>query len=107
HAVQRFLEQPGSLHGGSIDRLGGVKLLLVDRLLQRAEIDHLPGLLVGRQEAALGDAAVKRHLAALEALDGDAGARLLALDAATGGLALARADAAADAHARLAGSRVV
>ena len=47
-------------------------------------------------EAALGQAPVERHLAALEAVDGDAGARLLALDAATGGLAGARADAAAE-----------
>ena len=61
----------------------------------------------GGREAALGQAAVERHLAALEAVDGDAGARLLALDAAAGGLALARADAAADALARLAGARVV
>ena len=41
---------------------------------------------------------MQRHLAALEALDGDAGAGLLALDAASAGLALAGADAAADAH---------
>src|SRR5262249_2879270 len=107
HAVQRLLEQPGGLHGGGVDRLGGVELLLVDRLLQRAEVDLGPRLLVRRQEAALGDAAVERHLATLEALDGDAGARLLALHAAARGLALARADAAADAHARLAGSGVV
>src|SRR5262249_5508690 len=62
-------------------------------------------------EAALGHAHVQRHLAAFEAGDGDAGARLLALHAATGGLALARARAAADAHAALgralAGAEVV
>ena len=52
-------------------------------------------------EAALGHAHVQRHLAAFEAVDGDAGAGLLALHAATGGLALARARAAADAHALL------
>src|SRR5262249_40871771 len=58
-------------------------------------------------EAALGDAAVERHLAALEALDGHAGAGLLALDAAAGSLALARADAPAHAHAALAGAGIV
>src|SRR5262249_52445273 len=50
-------------------------------------------------EAALRQAPVERHLAALEAVDGNAGARLLALDATPGGLAGARADAAAEALA--------
>src|SRR5260370_14989598 len=89
HAVPRILEQAGGLHGGSVDGLAGVELVVVDRLLQGAQIDDLPALLVRRQEAALGQAAMQRHLAALEALDGDAGARLLALHAAAGGLALA------------------
>src|SRR6185503_17377477 len=106
-AVECLLEQAGRLHGGGVDRLGDVDSLLVDRLLQRAEVHHLERLLVRRPEAALGDAAIERHLAALEALDGDAGTRLLALDAAAGGLALARADATAHAHAVLAGARVV
>src|SRR5690606_21227987 len=52
-------------------------------------------------ETALGQAAVERHLAALEAVDGDARARLLALDAAAAGLAGAGTDAAANALARL------
>ena len=52
---------------------------------------------IGVVEAALGQAAMERHLAALEAVEGDAGARRLALAAAAAGLALARADAAADA----------
>src|SRR5215831_7006937 len=90
HAVQRLLEQAGGLHGGGVDGLGGVELVLVDRLLQRAEIDLRPGLLVRRQEAALRNAPVERHLSALEALDGHARARLLALHAASRGLALAR-----------------
>src|SRR5258708_1778982 len=61
------------------------------------------GQIVGEDvvEAALGHAHVQRHLAALEAGDGDAGARLLALHAASRGLALARTRAAADAHAAL------
>ena len=85
----------------------GVELAGVDRLLNAAEIDLI---VVDRErivEAALGQAAMQRHLAALEALDRDAGARLLTLDAAAAGLALAGADAAADAHAVLACARIV
>ena len=58
-------------------------------------------------EAALGQAPMQRHLAALEALDAHAGARGLALAAAAAGLALAGADAAADALALLARAGVV
>jgi len=50
---------------------------------------------------------VERHLTAFEAGDADARARLGALLTASGGLALARADAPADAHASLAGALVV
>jgi hypothetical protein len=50
---------------------------------------------------------VERHLAALEALDGDTRAGLLALLASAGSLALAGADATADTHAALAGTRIV
>ncbi len=50
---------------------------------------------------------MERHLATLKAVDGDARARLGALLAATGGLALARADAASDAHTALAGAIIV
>src|SRR5664279_2074772 len=58
-------------------------------------------------EAALGQAPVQRHLAAFEALDAHAGARGLALAAATAGLAHAGADATPDAHAVLARARPV
>ena len=58
-------------------------------------------------EAALRQAAMQRHLAAFEALDAHAGARGLALAAAAAGLAHAGADAAADAHAVLAGAGIV
>src|SRR5262249_7532442 len=58
-------------------------------------------------EAALGQAAVQRHLAAFKTLDAHAGARGLALSATARGLALAGADAAADAHALLARARIV
>src|SRR6185437_1514880 len=50
---------------------------------------------------------VERHLAALEAGDADAGARLGALLAAAGGLAEPRADSAADANARLTRALVI
>src|SRR6266404_5504873 len=58
-------------------------------------------------EAALRQAPVDRHLAALEAFDAHAGTRGLALAAAAGGLALARTNAAADAHALLARAGIV
>jgi hypothetical protein len=67
------------------------------------EIDHVELACKGRvPKAALGQPAVQRHLAALEAFDAHAGARGLALAAAATGLAHAGADAAADAHALLA-----
>ena len=50
---------------------------------------------------------MQRHLAALEALDTHARTRGLALAAAARGLALARTDATADAHALLARAGVV
>ncbi len=60
---------------------------------------------VERHEAALGQAALQRHLAAFEAdLVEAAGTRLLALVAATGGLAQAATDAAADAALRVLGA---
>src|SRR5262249_23026420 len=67
-----------------------IELTHVDRVVARAE---------GILEAALGQAALHRHLAALEAGDGSvvAGACLLTLDALARGLAQARADAASQA----------
>ena len=89
------------------------------RLLEAGEVDRLGADLgevarahFGRlgdghgEEAALGQAPLQRHLAALEAdLVVAAGAGLLALVAASRGLAQARADAAADAAAVLLGAR--
>ncbi len=88
-------------------RLAGVELAVIDCLLQALQADL--GEVLGRNivEAALGQAAVNRHLAAFEALDGHAGARLLALDALAGGLAAARADAATDAAAHLTRTLIV
>src|SRR4029079_12422820 len=89
-------QQPGLDHGGGIDRSAGIELAGIDRLLDAAEV-HLMQLELERLvEAALRQAPVQRHLAALETLDAHAGARGLALATASAGLALAGADAAAD-----------
>ena len=80
----------------------GIEQAGVDRRLHLAEIDLVElDRERGVAEAALGQAAMQRHLAAFEALDAHAGARGLALAAAAAGLAHAGADAAADAHAFL------
>src|ERR1700733_1047022 len=71
------------------DRLGRVELTGVDRLLNASEVDHIVIEPRGRGEAALRQAAMQRHLAALEALDADARAGRLALAATAGLLALA------------------
>src|SRR5262249_36480115 len=89
-------------HAGG-DQLRGVEATLgrelpgIDCPLQPAEIDNPKIPLKDRVvEAALRQAAVQRRLAALEAVQRDAGARGLALAASPGGLALTRTDAAAD-----------
>src|SRR5690606_29814432 len=90
-----------------VDGRLGVELARVDGGLQPGEVD-LDVAGAGRLvEAALGETLVERHLAALEAVDRDARPRLLAFDAAAAGLALARADPAADAHSLLERARVV
>src|SRR5688500_13670339 len=90
-----------------IDHALGLELASVERLLDRAEV-HL-GIILGEDvvEAALRQPHVERHLAALEAGDRYARARLGALLAAAGGLAEAGADAATDADAGLAGTIIV
>ena len=85
----------GGLERFVVDRLLGIELLGVDELLDHANV-HLGEVLAERVvEAALWQAHVERHLAALEAVDRDAFAALLALLATPGGLALAGTDAAA------------
>src|SRR5262249_27068435 len=90
-----------------VDRRLRVEFAGIDRLLHPLEADLI--VVVGKDvvEAALRQAPMERHLSAFKALYGDAGARLLPLDATAAGLALARADAAPDAHARLVRSRAV
>src|SRR4051794_28215280 len=82
-------------------RLGGVELARIDGALHAAEVDLVEIARARRIEAALRQAPMQRHLAALEALDAHARTRRLALAAAARLLALAGADAAPDAHARL------
>src|SRR3546814_18668197 len=86
-----------------INGLLRIELLRIDQLLDHAQIDDREVLAEDIVETALRDAHVERHLAALEAVDRDARAALLALLAAAGGLALARADAASDEIGRASG----
>src|SRR4249920_3436608 len=103
HPLQGAPQNAGFHHGRGVDLAGGVEAAGIDRLLQASQIDLVE---LARKlhvlEAALGQAPVQRHLAALEAFDAHAGARGLPLATAAAGLALAGADAAADAFARLA-----
>src|SRR5206468_11289669 len=107
NAVLAAARQPGRLERIMVERALGIELAGVDHLLDRADV-HL-GIVAGEDvvEAALRQPHVERHLAALEAVDRHARTRLGALLAAPGGLALARANAPADAHAALAGALVV
>src|SRR5215471_8804124 len=107
HAVLGAAQHARPDQRGDVDRVLRVELAGIDRGLNAAEI-HLVELLgedVG--EAALRQAAMQRHLTALEALDAHARARGLALAAAAASLARARADAAPDAVPRLARARPV
>src|ERR1700722_11426506 len=97
HPVAEPAQHPGGDQRRAVDRALGGELAGVHRLLQTAEVHHLVVLLEDLVvEAALWQPPVQRGLAALEAVDGDAAARGLALAAAAGRLALARADAAPD-----------
>src|SRR3954447_21388389 len=110
-------EQPQAVlgatdHAGLHQRFDGdgfldVDQLGVDRFLKPVEIDLGEVEPEDVVEAALRQAPMQRHLAALEALDAHARTRGLALAAAARSLALARTDATADAHALLARAGVV
>ena len=106
-AVLAAAGQAGRVQRRLVDRRLGVELAGVDRLLDRAQV-HL-GIILGEDvvEAALRQPHVQRHLTAFKAVDRNARTRLLTLLAAAGGLALARTDAASDAHPALAGAIVV
>src|SRR5215203_93969 len=90
-----------------VERALGVELSGVDRLLDGADV-HFG--IVAREnvvEAALRQPHVEGHLAALEAIDRHARARLGALLAPAGGLAEAGTDSASDTHAALPRTHVV
>ena len=105
--AREAVEKAGGLERVMVERTLRLELAGVDRLLDRADV-HLR-IVAGEDvvEAALRQPHVERHLAALEAGNADARARLRALLSATRGLAEARADATAHAHAALPGALVV
>src|SRR5690606_28446205 len=74
----------------------GGELARLDHLLQLAQVDHRELQPVRLGEAALGQAAVQRHLAAFVAVQRHARPRGLALDTAAAHFALARTRATAD-----------
>src|SRR6185369_4152972 len=106
-AVATAASKTGDLERVMVERALDIELAGIDRLLHRADV-HL-GIIAGEDvvEAALRQPHVQRHLAALEAGDADARARLGALVAAASGLAFAGADSAADTHAALTGALIV
>src|SRR5262249_32936839 len=90
-----------------VDHGARINLLGVYRLLQPIEIDLDKFEREGVAEAALRKPAMQRHLAAFKTLDAHTRTRGLTLAAASRLLALAGADAAADAHALFTRTRII
>src|SRR6201996_6880302 len=107
HAIPRAPQHAGLHQRFSRNGVLGIEQLGIDRLLKAVEIDLDEVQAEDVVEAALRQAAMQRHLAALEALDAHAGTRGLALAATARSLALARADATADAHPLFARAGVI
>src|SRR5262245_52936376 len=107
HARLGAAQHAGLDQGLRIHGVLDVDLLGIHGLLQPVEIDLGEFDAEHVVEAALGQTAMHRHLTTFKALDAHARTRGLALAAAAGLLALARTDAAADAHALLARAGVV
>src|SRR6266481_2053080 len=107
HAILGAAHNLGFHQRFDVDGATGIDQLGIDRLLQPVEIDLGEIELEDVGEAALRQAPMQRHLAALETLDAHARTRGLALAAAAGLLALARTDATADAHALFARAGIV
>src|SRR5207253_11078741 len=107
NAVLAAAGQASALQRRMVERGLDVELAGVDRLLHGADVHF--GIIAREDvvEAALRQPHVERHLAAFEAGDADARARLGTLLAAAGGLAETRADASADADTRLTRAFVV
>src|SRR5690606_11996711 len=106
-AVLDAADDAGGLEGLGGRRPGSGELAGIDRGLNAAQRDCVEGLCEDVGEATLRQAAMQRHLTAFEALDCNARAGLLTLDTTATGLALARTNATADAHALLGGTRIV
>jgi hypothetical protein len=92
---------PAAFSAAASTGLLAVELAGIDRGLEPAKRNDVEVLGEDVVEATLRQTAVDRHLAAFVALDGNARTGLLALDAASAGLALAGTDTAADALAGL------
>src|SRR3954452_5430135 len=89
YAVLGASDDPRLYQRGGIDGFLGVEQLGIDRLLNPIQIEFGEFQPENIIEAALRQAAMQRHLAALEALDAHAGTRGLALATAACCLALA------------------
>src|ERR1700730_16697808 len=93
--------------GLDVDRVAAIERATLDSRLDAIEVHHVELEREYIVETALRQSPMQRHLSTLEALDAHAGACSLTLAAATASLALPGPDTAADAHAPLAGPRVV
>src|SRR5690606_5757049 len=107
HAIPGVLEETGFLHCSGVDSLARVQAPCLDRGLQALQVDLDIVAAENVVEAALRQAAVQRHLSALEALDCDTAPGLLTLVALTGSLAQAGTDATPKALARFARAGIV
>ena len=99
HAVARALDEAGRPKARIGDGLVRLQLAGIERNLDPAKIDHREIIGEAIVKAALGQAHIERHLTALEAVNGPAGARFRAFDAAPRGLAQPGTRPAADAGA--------
>jgi hypothetical protein len=87
HAIERAADEAGGHQHRGIHGLARIDQLGIHRRLQAAQIDLVEFLAIALGEAALGQAPVQRHLAALETAEPHAAARGLALAAAATHLA--------------------
>src|SRR6202012_1090135 len=107
HAILGTPDDAGFHQRFGVDGGLAVEQLGIDRLLDAVEIDLGKFEPEDVVETALRQPPMQRHLAAFKTLDAHAGTRGLALAAAAGGFALARADATADPHTLLARAGIV
>jgi hypothetical protein len=96
--VQLAPDNASSDQDRGIDWLGGIEATGLNRLFQTPQIDLGKVLAENIVKAALWHTHVKGHLAAFKAVDRNTRTGLLTLYTATGGLALTRTRATANAH---------